>query len=226
MSGTTLLLEVARLNGVKHFVYASSSSVYGGSTKQDFSETDLVDSPVSPYAATKKSCELIASTYTHLYKIPTAGLRFFTVYGPRGRPDMAPFKFIHRVMNGVTIDQYGDGTSERDYTYVDDIVDGVVRALDRPSGCQVYNLGNGRPVSLKRFISLVGEATGIRPDINLMPDQPGDVKRTCADISKARDMLGYDPQTPFEEGLARTADWLRGKLECESDDCVDAKVHR
>jgi UDP-glucuronate 4-epimerase len=210
--GTTALLEIARkFDCVRHFVYASSSSVYGGSTKETFSEADIVDQPVSPYAATKKSCELMASTFNHLYGLHVSGLRFFTVYGPRGRPDMAPFKFLDRAARGVTIDQYGDGSSERDYTYVDDIVSGVVRAMDRPAGVQVYNLGNGRPVTLKRFIGLVGEVAapvdGL--NINYMPDQPGDVKRTCADISKARGMLGYDPKTPFEVGLRETWRWFQ-----------------
>ena len=210
--GTTALLEIARkFDCVRHFVYASSSSVYGGSTKDTFSEADIVDQPVSPYAATKKACELMASTFNHLYGIQVSGLRFFTVYGPRGRPDMAPFKFLDRAARGITIDQYGDGSSERDYTYVDDIVSGVVRAMDRPAGVQVYNLGNGRPITLKRFIGLVGEVAapvaGLR--INYMPDQPGDVKRTCADISKARGMLGYDPKTPFEQGLRETWRWFQ-----------------
>ena len=206
--GTTHLLERARLAGVRHFVYASSSSVYGGSTAPSFSESDRVDGPVSPYAATKKATELMAYTFNHLYNLPVAGLRFFTVYGPSGRPDMAPAKFLTRAATGVPIDQYGNGSSERDYTYVDDIVAGIVRTLDRPSpDPQVYNLGNGRPITLKRFISLVGETvppTSPSLTVNLLPDQPGDVKRTCADITKARSKLGYAPSVTFEEGLSRT----------------------
>ena len=189
--GTTALLEISRqFDFVRHFVYASSSSVYGGSDKETFSERDIVDQPVSPYAATKKACELMASTFNHLYGLDVSGLRFFTVYGPRGRPDMAPFKFLDRASRGIPIDQYGDGSSERDYTYVDDIVSGVVRAMDRPAGVQVYNLGNGRPITLKRFIGLVSDVAAPVNGlcINYMPDQPGDVKRTCADISKAKTM--------------------------------------
>ncbi|KAL7683558.1 putative NAD(P)-binding domain, NAD(P)-binding domain superfamily [Plasmopara halstedii] len=150
---TTLLLDVCREFGIKKFVYASSSSVYGGSMKEKFSETDIVDFPVSPYAATKKSCELLAHTYHHLYGMDTIGLRFFTVYGPRGRPDMAPFKFMDRIARDVAIDQYGDGFSSRDYTFIDDIVQGVLLSLDRGRGCEVFNLGRGTPVLLTVGVS-------------------------------------------------------------------------
>uniref|UniRef100_A0A7R9YD59 NAD-dependent epimerase/dehydratase domain-containing protein n=1 Tax=Pinguiococcus pyrenoidosus TaxID=172671 RepID=A0A7R9YD59_9STRA len=207
IEATTRLMEVARKYDCKHFVFASSSSVYGGSSKDTFSEEDVVNKPVSPYAATKAACELLAHTWHTLYGLQVAGLRFFTVYGPRGRPDMAPFKFIHRVFRGQTIQQFGDGTSSRDYTYIDDIAAGVVRALDRPRGYQIYNLGNGNPVRLRDFIQMVGSATGKRPVIEQLPDQPGDVPRTCADISKARRMLGYVPAVTFKEGLERTAAW-------------------
>jgi UDP-glucuronate 4-epimerase len=211
--GTTNLLEMSRINHVKHFVYASSSSVYGGSMKSDFSEEDIVDHPVSPYAATKKSTELMASTYHHLYQLNTSGLRFFTVYGPRGRPDMAPYKFLKRAHEGIPIDQYGDGSSERDYTYVGDIVDGIIRTLDRPFGCQVYNLGNGLPITLKKFINLVKNVASSKHEliINYMDDQPGDVKRTCANITKAKTMLGYTPRTKFEDGLRQTFEWFQNK---------------
>lgn len=224
VGGTTNLLELSRVYKVEHFVYASSSSVYGGSEKEEFTELDIVDQPVSPYAATKKATELLASTYNHLYKLNTAGLRFFTVYGPRGRPDMAPYKFLKRAATGVQIDQYGDGTSERDYTYVADIVDGIVRCLDRPAGCQVYNLGNGRPITLKRFIGLVGQVAcpeqGL--NINYMPEQPGDVRRTCADITKASEMLGYSPRTPFEKGLKLTHSWMvKALLQIENDNKIN-----
>jgi UDP-glucuronate 4-epimerase len=209
VEGTTRLLDLARANGCEHFVFASSSSVYGGSNKEVFSEDDVVDFPVSPYAATKKACELIAYTYYHLYGLNVAGLRFFTVYGPRGRPDMAPFKFIDRISRGVAVQQFGDGSSSRDYTYIDDIVDGVVRALDRPLGYQVYNLGNGMPVPLSEFIHVVEECVQKEAKIQVMPEQPGDVPRTCADISKARRLLGYSPKTPFREGIRRTVDWYK-----------------
>ena len=138
-----------------------------------------------------------------------AGLRFFTVYGPRGRPDMAPFKFVDRVSRGVEIQQFGDGSSSRDYTYIDDIVDGVVRSMDRPLGYQIYNLGNGNPVGLKHFISIVERATGKKANIRVLPDQPGDVPRTAADISKARRLLGYEPKVAFADGIQRLAEWYR-----------------
>lgn len=160
MLGTTRLLELARIHGNDCFVWASSSSVYGESANEEFSEADNVDEPISPYAATKKACELIAYTYHHLYKMNITGLRFFTVYGPRGRPDMAPFIFVDRVSRGLEIQQFGDGTSARDYTYIDDIVDGIVRSLDRPLGYQIFNLGNGSPYCLKDFIGLVEKYTG------------------------------------------------------------------
>merc|ERR1712100_3019 len=175
IKGTTHLLELSHKFGVKNFVFASSSSVYGGSKSTFFSEDEVVDHPVSPYAATKKACELLAYTYHHLYNLNVTGLRFFTVYGPRGRPDMAPFKFIDRVSRGVEIQQFGDGSSSRDYTYIDDIVDGVVRAVDRPLGYQVFNLGNGSPTKLKDFIDLVAKYTGETPKVKVLPNQPGDV---------------------------------------------------
>jgi len=208
VEGTTRLLDIARKHNVKHFVFASSSSVYGGSKKELFSELDDVSNPVSPYAATKKACELMGSTYNHLYKMPVAGLRFFTVYGPRGRPDMAAFKFISRVSNGTELHQYGDGSTSRDYTYIDDIVDGCIRTLDRPSGFQIYNLGNGKPVKLGAFIELVAQSVGRPANIKIMPEQPGDVPRTCADISKARAYLGYNPKTSFKQGIQKTVDWF------------------
>lgn len=209
VEATTLLLNLSCEYKIKHFVFASSSSVYGGSKEEVFRETDIVDNPVSPYAATKKACELIAYTYHHLYNLNVAGLRFFTVYGPRGRPDMAPYKFIDRVMTGKTLQQYGDGTSERDYTYIDDIVQGVVAALDNPHGYQNYNLGRGFPTSLKKFISLVEENCEKKANIEYLPDQPGDVPRTCACIDKARELIGYDPKTSFEDGIKKTVAWYK-----------------
>eukprot|EP01040_Poterioochromonas_malhamensis_P015710 gene15710-17637_t len=209
IEGTTRLLDLARQHMVQNFVYASSSSVYGCSDKEVLSESDAVEKPVSPYAATKKACELLAYTYHHLYGLSVTGLRFFTVYGPRGRPDMAPFKFIERVFNGDAIQQYGDGSTSRDYTYIDDIVSGVVASIDRPLGYEVINLGNGRPYLLKDFIRLVEKCVGKQAKIEILPEQPGDVDRTCADISKAQRLLGYNPQVPFEEGISRTVEWYR-----------------
>jgi UDP-glucuronate 4-epimerase len=206
---TTHLLELSSKFAVKNFVFASSSSVYGGSKSTFFSEDEAVDHPVSPYAATKKACELLAYTYRHLYKLNVTGLRFFTVYGPRGRPDMAPFKFIDRVSRGIQIQQFGDGSSSRDYTYISDIVDGVVRAVDRPYEYQIFNLGKGTGTSLKEFIDLVQKHTSKVANIKVLPDQPGDVPYTCADVSKAEKMLGYHSTISFEEGIRRTAKWYR-----------------
>jgi len=207
--GTVTLMELSAQHGVANFVYASSSSVYGGSEKEYFSENDVVDHPVSQYAATKKSTELFASTYNNLYGLNCTGLRFFTVYGPRGRPDMAPFKFMNRIYNGVTIDQYGDGTSERDYTYIDDIVAGVILSLDKPLGNEVLNLGRGSPCKLNKFIRTIEKLLNKDAVINYMDMQPGDVYRTCADTSKANKLLGYRAQVSLEEGLSRTVEWYR-----------------
>jgi UDP-glucuronate 4-epimerase len=209
IKGTTQLMELSAKHGVKNFVFASSSSVYGGSKSTFFSEDEVVDNPVSPYAASKKACELLAYTYHHLYNLNISALRFFTVYGPRGRPDMAPFKFIDRISRGVEIQQFGDGSSSRDYTYIDDIVDGVVRAIDRPHAYEVFNLGKGSGTSLKEFIDLVQKHVGRPAAIRVMPDQPGDVPYTCADVSKARRMLGYKSKVPFEEGIRRTVAWYK-----------------
>lgn len=209
IKGTTHLMELSAKYGVKNFVFASSSSVYGGSKSTYFSEDEIVDNPVSPYAASKKACELLAYTYHHLYNLNISGLRFFTVYGPRGRPDMAPFKFIDRVSRGVELQQFGDGSSSRDYTYIDDIVDGVVRAIDRPYPYEVFNLGKGSGTSLNEFIGLVQKHVGKEAVIRVMPDQPGDVPYTCADVSKAHRLLGYKSKVPFEEGIRRTAEWYK-----------------
>lgn len=209
IKGTTRLLELSHKYGIKNFVFASSSSVYGGSKSTYFSEEESVDFPVSPYAASKKACELLGYTYHHLYKLNVTGLRFFTVYGPRGRPDMAPFKFIDRVSRGVELQQFGDGSSSRDYTYIDDIVDGVVRAIDRPHKYQIFNLGKGNGTSLKEFIDLVQKHVGKKAVIKVMPDQPGDVPYTCADVTKAAQMLGYKAKVPFEEGIRRTVEWYK-----------------
>lgn len=216
ITGTTRLMELSAKHGIKNFVFASSSSVYGGSKSSFFSEDEVVDNPVSPYAASKKACELLAYTYHHLYNLNVTGLRFFTVYGPRGRPDMAPFKFIDRVSRRLEIQQFGDGSSSRDYTYIDDIVDGVVRAIDRPYAYQIFNLGKGSGTSLKDFIGLVQKYTGTKASIKVMPDQPGDVPYTCADVSKAHHMLGYKSTVTFEEGIRRTVQWYKDSYESKS----------
>jgi UDP-glucuronate 4-epimerase len=168
-----------------------------------------LDRPISPYAATKKACELMAYTYHHLHGLSCTGLRFFTVYGPAGRPDMAPFIFTRNVMDGVPIKRFGDGSTRRDYTYIDDIVAGVVAALDRDYGYEVINLGNSRPIELNRFIELVEEAVGRKAVIEELPMQPGDVRQTYADITKAQRLLDYDPRTPFEQGLTAFVEWYR-----------------
>lgn len=216
--GTTNLMELSHKFNVKNFVFASSSSVYGGSTSTYFSEEENVDNPVSPYAASKKACELLSYTYHHLYNLNVSALRFFTVYGPRGRPDMAPFKFIDRVSRGLELQQFGDGSSSRDYTYISDIVDGIVRAVDRPHPYEVFNLGKGNGTSLKEFISLVQKHVGQSAKIKVMPNQPGDVPYTCADVSKAYRLLGYKAQVPFEEGIRRTAKWYKESYATRKED--------
>lgn len=228
IEGTTRLMELSARHGVQNFVFASSSSVYGGSKSTFFSEEEVVDHPVSPYAASKKACELLAYTYHHLYQLNVTGLRFFTVYGPRGRPDMAPFKFIDRVSRGQELQQFGDGSSSRDYTYVDDIVDGVIRALDRPYPYQIFNLGKGSGTSLKDFIHLVQKHVGKKANVKVLPDQPGDVPYTCADVSKARHLLGYESKISFEEGIKRTVAWYKeahgeADIEEESTELADAQ---
>jgi UDP-glucuronate 4-epimerase len=226
ITGTTRLMELSAKYKVQNFVFASSSSVYGGSKSTFFSEDESVDNPVSPYAATKKACELLAYTYHNLYNLNCTALRFFTVYGPRGRPDMAPFKFIDRVSRGVEIQQFGDGSSSRDYTYIDDIVDGVVRAVDRPHPYEVFNLGKGSGTSLKDFIDLVQTHTCRDAKIKVLPDQPGDVQYTCADVSKADKMLGYKSKVSFEEGIRRTVAWYnQAYAKHELDVCPERQAN-
>jgi len=215
--GTTLLMELAHKFGVKNFVFASSSSVYGGSQSTYFSEDENVDNPVSPYAATKKACELLAYTYHHLYKLNVSALRFFTVYGPRGRPDMAPFKFVDRISRGMEIQKFGDGSSSRDYTFISDIVDGVVRSIDRAYPYQVFNLGKGNGTSLNEFISIVEKHTGKKAVIRQLPDQAGDVPYTCASVEKAKCLLGYEARVSFDEGIKKTAEWYRKAREVSKE---------
>jgi UDP-glucuronate 4-epimerase len=210
VQGTVHLLEAAcRVEPRPRFVYASSSSVYGDRPDAPFRETDPVDLPVSPYAATKKACELLAYTFHHLHGLPVTGLRFFTAYGPRNRPDLAIAKFAGLIERGAPVPMFGDGSTRRDYTYVDDIVDGVVRALDRCRSHHLYNLGNSDPVELHHLIALIGEALGKTPRVHQLPEQPGDVRQTFADITRARAELGYEPKTPFREGLQQFVAWFR-----------------
>lgn len=207
--GTLNLLEACRHNNVKTFVLASSSSVYGGNTKMPFSEQDSVDKPISLYAATKKYNELIAYTYNHLYGIHSTCLRFFTVYGPWGRPDMALFKFTKNILAGEPIDVYNHGKMKRDFTYVTDIVEGVVSALEKNYSYEIFNLGNSEPVELGYYIECLEKELGKKARWNLMPLQAGDVPETIADISHARDRLGFSPKVKVPEGIHHFLNWYR-----------------
>jgi UDP-glucuronate 4-epimerase len=221
------VLEGCRHSGVGHLVYASSSSVYGANRKLPFSEHDNVDHPVSLYAATKKANELMAHSYAHLYRLPVTGLRFFTVYGPWGRPDMAPIKFARAILAGEPIDVYNGGDLSRDFTYVDDVVDGVVRALGHvpaaPDGpvapdpatsptapYRVFNIGNSAPVPLMDFIAAIEAATGRTAKLNMLPMQPGDVANTFADVGDLAAATGFAPKVPVDEGIRRFVAWYRG----------------
>lgn len=222
--GMMTVLEGCRQNKVKHLVYASSSSVYGMNPKIPFSTQDSVDHPVSLYAATKKSNELMAHSYSHLYDIPTTGLRFFTVYGPAGRPDMAPWLFTGAILKGEPIKVFNHGKMQRDFTYIDDIVDGVVKVLDCiPEGSEVltsdpscstapykiYNIGNNQPVELADFIAAIEKACGKTAEKINLPMQPGDVKRTFADIDQLVSLTGVSPSTSIEDGMQQFVDWFR-----------------
>jgi len=209
LEGFLNLLELAREVRVDHFVYASSSSVYGANRTYPFSEEDRVDHPVSLYGATKRANELMAHAYSHLFDIPTTGLRFFTVYGPWGRPDMALFLFTDAILHGRPIDVFNHGNMKRDFTYIDDIVDGTVAALDRPFPCEIFNLGNADTVELRDFIRVIEEELGREARKNLMPMQPGDVPETSADIEKSRRMLGFNPRTPLRDGIRAFLSWYR-----------------
>ena len=203
------LQAAARLEPRPRFIYASSSSVYGDRSDAPFRETDSVDLPVSPYAATKKACELLAFTFHHLYGLPVTGLRFFTAYGPRNRPDLAIAKFTRLIDRDESVPMFGDGTTRRDYTFVADIVDGVVRAIERCSGHHLYNLGNSHPIELRELIDAIGSALGKPPRIQQLPEQPGDVRQTYACIERASAELGYSPKTPFTDGLAEYVAWYK-----------------
>ena len=211
--GTLVLLEAARRHGVRRFLFASSSSVYAGARTVPFREEDPADRPISPYAATKRAAELLCHTYHHLDGLEVAVLRFFTVYGPRGRPDMAPYLFTERIARGEPIQMFGDGSSRRDYTYIDDIVAGVLAALDLPDlGYEIFNLGNSETVSLREFIATVEAVVGRRAIVEPLPPQPGDMPLTYADISRARRRLGYAPQVKLREGLERFWAWYRREV--------------
>jgi UDP-glucuronate 4-epimerase len=207
--GTSVLLEAAVSAGVERFVFASSSSVYGERKDPPFLETDRVDGPISPYAATKKAGELICHSFSHVSGLNVTCLRFFTVYGPRQRPEMAIHKFANLILAGRPIPVFGDGSSARDYTFVLDIVDGTIRALDRLSGYRIYNLGGSGVTTLSRLIEVLGRALGREPVIDRLPMQAGDVSLTSAGVERARRDLGFEPKVSIEEGVNRFAEWLR-----------------
>ena len=209
VNGTAVLLEAARKYKIKKFIFGSSSSIYGNNEKVPFAETDNVDYPISPYAATKKAGELLCHTYNHLFDIDITCLRFFTVYGPRQRPDLAIHKFCRLIEAGQPIPVFGDGSMERDFTYIDDIIDGLVSAMEHCKGYRVFNLGNSSPVRLDVLIEQIEAALGKKAEVNRLPQQPGDVKRTYADISRARGELGYNPKTDLKHGLEIFVQWLR-----------------
>jgi len=226
--GFTHVLEGCRHSRVGHLVFASSSSVYGANTRLPFSEHDNVDHPVSLYAATKKANELMAHSYAHLYRLPCTGLRFFTVYGPWGRPDMALFKFTEGILAGRPIPVFNRGDMVRDFTYVDDIVEGIVRVIGQPAApaagwsgdhpdpatsyapWRIFNIGNNRPVKLMRYIEVLEQCLGKKAQLDLLPMQPGDVPATCADTGELEKAVGYKPQTPVEIGVKRFAEWYQG----------------
>lgn len=226
--GFANILEACRHQQTQHLVYASSSSVYGANTKMPFSVHDNVDHPVSLYAASKKANELMAHTYSHLYRLPTTGLRFFTVYGPWGRPDMALFKFTEAILAGRAIDVYNHGKMQRDFTYIDDIVEGVIRTADQAAApnldwsgeapapgtslapYRLYNIGNNQPVELMRLIEVLEQSLGRAAEKSMLPIQPGDVPATFADVDDLVQEVGFQPKTPIEEGVQKFVDWYRG----------------
>jgi UDP-glucuronate 4-epimerase len=209
VNGTVVMLEAARKAGIKKFIFGSSSSVYGNNKKVPFSESDSVDFPISPYAATKKAGELLCHTYSHLYDINMTCLRYFTVYGPRQRPDLAIHKFSKLIEAGKPTPVYGDGSMQRDFTYIDDIIDGTVAAINNCEGYEIYNLGESRPVRLDELIREIEKALGKKAVINRLPMQPGDVYQTYADVTKAKEDLGYEPTTELADGLAKFVKWFR-----------------
>jgi len=219
--GFVNILEGCRHSKVKHLVYASSSSVYGMNVKQPFSIDDRADYPISLYAATKKSNELMAHSYSHLYNIPTTGLRFFTVYGPYGRPDMAYYKFTKAILNGEPIDVYNNGDMKRDFTYIDDITEGILKVISKipepninkfssaEAPYSLFNIGNNNPVTLRNFITAISDACGVKANENFLPMQPGDVPITYADIDSLTDLCGFYPKTSIEHGILKFVDWYR-----------------
>ncbi|MFL5378216.1 MAG: NAD-dependent epimerase/dehydratase family protein [Myxococcales bacterium] len=209
--GTAVLLDAARKSNVRRFIFGSSSSVYGEGAQPPFRETARIDSPLSPYAASKAAGELLARTFHNLYRTETICLRFFTVYGPRQRPDLAIHKFSRLMLAGKKLPFFGDGASRRDYTYVDDILAGVVAAIDRPLAYDVVNLGGAHTTSLRELIGLLEESLGVTAQLDLQPFQPGDMPLTSADVTHAGKVLGYAPGTSMRDGLRKFAEWIRGE---------------
>ena len=209
VNGTVCLLESMRKHGTKKMLFASSSSIYGNNQKIPFSETDRVDNPISPYASTKKSGELLCNVYNHLYNFDITCLRFFTVYGPRQRPDLAIHKFTRLIHENKPIPFYGDGSTSRDYTYIDDIVNGISCALDHLEGYKIYNLGESKVITLKELVNVIETTVGKKAKLNQLPMQPGDVSRTYADISKAKSEIGYNPKYTFEKGIENFVMWYK-----------------
>ena len=207
--GTLHLLEAARVTGVQRFIFASSSSVYGASKTTPFSEEEHLTQTLSPYAATKIGGEFLCSTYSHLYQMRVVALRYFTVYGPRQRPDLAIHQFTRRIYAGQPIDQFGDGSTRRDYTYIDDVIQGTMAAIEYEGQYyDIFNLGESETIQLKELISAIENALGKKAKVNPLPEQPGDMPLTCADVSKARKLLGYKPTTKLSEGLPKFIDWF------------------
>jgi len=213
--GTLALLEASRGAGVRKFLFASSSSIYGLANTIPFREDDYRNLPVSPYAATKLAGEKLCFTYSHLYRLPVVCLRFFTVYGPRQRPDLAIYKFTDLIETGQAINVFGDGSSGRDYTHIRDIVQGILAALEYDCSYEIFNLGSSRPILLTDLVSALERALERKAAIHWLPDQPGDVQRTFADIGKAHALLGYEPRAPFEEGIRTFVDWYRAERACQ-----------
>jgi UDP-glucuronate 4-epimerase len=209
VQGTVNLLEQCKKHDIKKFIFASTSSIYGNNEKVPFSENDPVDFPISPYAATKKAAELIGHTYHHLYGINIFALRFFTVYGPRQRPDLAIHKFFKLMAQDKPIPLFGDGSTSRDYTYIDDILDGVLKSMERLSGYEIINLGESQTISLLNLVQLIEQIIGKKAKKEFLPMQPGDVNQTYADISKAKKLLVYNPSTKMEQGLLQFYEWFR-----------------
>ena len=211
IEGQVNLLEQCVKNNIPKFIYASSSSVYGMNKKIPFNENDLISKVNSPYAASKRSGEIMAQLYNQLYGISVIGLRFFTVYGPRGRPDMAPFKFLNSISKGKKFDKYGKGDSYRDYTYIDDIINGIIAVIDCEKKCEIYNLGNSKTVSLNEFINTCEIITNKKAVFNQLPEQKGDVPYTYSDISKAKKDLNYNPNINLKDGLIKMFNWMKLK---------------